>query len=112
MVTRAVGLFKTADEKGPDDHVVWPPRGPGWNELRDVMGRDRPLLLGLQGSRPDPRIPKSGAETIRRLQSRRSVMLGSDSGRGDAFGGPAGNAEQLRGTGEANGRNSRSRIAL
>jgi inorganic pyrophosphatase len=32
-----VGLFKMADEKGPDDHVVCVPcHDPGWNQLTDV----------------------------------------------------------------------------
>jgi inorganic pyrophosphatase len=35
--TKAVGLFKMADEKGPDPHVVCVPLAdPGWNCLDDV----------------------------------------------------------------------------
>lgn len=35
--TKAVGLFKMADEKGPDDHVVCVPfADPGWNSINDV----------------------------------------------------------------------------
>jgi inorganic pyrophosphatase len=35
--TRVVGLFRMADEKGPDDHVVCVPcNDPGWNTLHDV----------------------------------------------------------------------------
>ena len=34
---KAVGLFKMADEKGDDDHVLCVPfSDPGWNELEDV----------------------------------------------------------------------------
>jgi inorganic pyrophosphatase len=34
---RAVGLFRMADEKGPDDHVVCVPfNDPGWNGMHDV----------------------------------------------------------------------------
>src|ERR1700754_3767708 len=34
---KGVGLFKMADEKGPDDHVVCVPlNDPGWNTLDDV----------------------------------------------------------------------------
>ena len=34
---KAVGLFKMADEKGPDDHVVCVPvADPGWNHFEDV----------------------------------------------------------------------------
>jgi inorganic pyrophosphatase len=37
VVTKAVGLFKMADEKGPDDHVVCVPcHDPGWNKIDDV----------------------------------------------------------------------------
>ena len=37
VYTRAVGLFKMADEKGPDDHVVCVPiHDPGWNQTHDV----------------------------------------------------------------------------
>jgi inorganic pyrophosphatase len=43
MVTRAVGPFKMADEKGPDDHVVCPRDDPGRNEVRDVT--DLPAQL-------------------------------------------------------------------
>jgi inorganic pyrophosphatase len=35
--TKVVGLFKMADEKGPDDHVVCVPvSDPGWNSVDDV----------------------------------------------------------------------------
>jgi inorganic pyrophosphatase len=35
--TRVIGLFKMADEKGPDDHVLCVPcNDPGWNTLHDV----------------------------------------------------------------------------
>jgi len=35
--TKVVGLFKMADEKGDDDHVLCVPYSdPGWNELEDV----------------------------------------------------------------------------
>jgi inorganic pyrophosphatase len=35
--TKVVGLFKMADEKGPDDHIVCVPlTDPGWNTLNDV----------------------------------------------------------------------------
>jgi inorganic pyrophosphatase len=35
--SKVVGLFKMADEKGPDDHVVCVPvNDPGWNTLEDV----------------------------------------------------------------------------
>jgi inorganic pyrophosphatase len=44
VVAKAVGLFKMADEKGPDDHVVCVPcNDPGWNEFDDVD--DLPQLL-------------------------------------------------------------------
>jgi inorganic pyrophosphatase len=34
---KAIGLFKMADEKGPDDHVVCVPcHDPGWNRFDDV----------------------------------------------------------------------------
>jgi inorganic pyrophosphatase len=34
---KAIGLFKMADEKGPDDHVVCVPlNDPGWNSLEEV----------------------------------------------------------------------------
>jgi len=34
---KVIGLFKMADEKGPDDHVVCVPLSdPGWNTLNDV----------------------------------------------------------------------------
>jgi inorganic pyrophosphatase len=37
--TKVVGLFKMADEKGPDDHVVCVPvSDPGWNAVEDVDG--------------------------------------------------------------------------
>ncbi len=37
VITKAVGLFKMADEKGPDDHVVCVPcDDPGWNHFEDV----------------------------------------------------------------------------
>jgi inorganic pyrophosphatase len=39
-----VGLFRMADEKGPDDHVVCVPcHDPGWNTVRDL--EDLPLQL-------------------------------------------------------------------
>jgi inorganic pyrophosphatase len=42
--TKVVGLFKMADEKGPDDHVVCVPvSDPGWNSVEDV--NDLPPLL-------------------------------------------------------------------
>jgi inorganic pyrophosphatase len=35
--SKVVGLFKMADEKGPDDHVVCVPiEDPGWNTYEDV----------------------------------------------------------------------------
>jgi inorganic pyrophosphatase len=35
--TKVIGLFKMADEKGPDDHVVCVPfNDPTWNRLEDV----------------------------------------------------------------------------
>jgi inorganic pyrophosphatase len=41
---RAIGLFRMADEKGPDDHVVCVPfHDPGWNSLQEVD--DLPPLL-------------------------------------------------------------------
>jgi inorganic pyrophosphatase len=41
---KVIGLFKMADEKGPDDHVVCVPcNDPGWNMLDDVD--DLPELL-------------------------------------------------------------------
>jgi inorganic pyrophosphatase len=41
---KTVGLFKMADEKGPDDHVVCVPfADPGWNYLEDV--HDLPAQL-------------------------------------------------------------------
>jgi inorganic pyrophosphatase len=34
---KVIGLFKMADEKGDDDHVMCVPRNdPGWNTLEDV----------------------------------------------------------------------------
>jgi len=34
---KAVGLFRMADEKGPDDHLVCVPlEDPGWNEIEEV----------------------------------------------------------------------------
>jgi inorganic pyrophosphatase len=37
--SKVVGLFKMADEKGPDDHVVCVPiKDPGWNFIEDVDG--------------------------------------------------------------------------
>jgi inorganic pyrophosphatase len=37
VVAKAVGLFKMADEKGPDDHVVCVPcEDPGWNYIDEV----------------------------------------------------------------------------
>ncbi len=42
--SKVVGLFKMADEKGPDDHVVCVPiNDPGWNFIEDVD--DLPKLL-------------------------------------------------------------------
>lgn len=44
VTAKAVGLFKMADEKGPDDHVVCVPcDDPGWNHFDDVD--DLPKLL-------------------------------------------------------------------
>jgi inorganic pyrophosphatase len=44
VIARAVGLFKMADEKGPDDHVVCVPcADPGWNTLQDVDDLPRQL---------------------------------------------------------------------
>jgi inorganic pyrophosphatase len=44
VVAKAVGLFKMADEKGPDDHVVCVPcDDPGWNTLEDVDDLPRQL---------------------------------------------------------------------
>ncbi len=41
---RVVGLFKMADEKGDDDHVLCVPcADPGWDELEDID--DLPRLL-------------------------------------------------------------------
>ena len=63
-----VGLFRMADENGPDDHVVCVPcNDPGWNTLRDVD--DLPLQLrseiqhffsDLQGPRPRPLLRGQG----------------------------------------------------
>ena len=37
VLAKAIGLFRMADEKGPDDHVVCVPiHEPGWNALDDV----------------------------------------------------------------------------
>ena len=37
ILAKAVGLFRMADEKGPDDHVVCVPcDDPGWNTLEDL----------------------------------------------------------------------------
>jgi inorganic pyrophosphatase len=37
IVTKVIGLFRMADEKGPDDHVVCVPfNDPTWNTLEDV----------------------------------------------------------------------------
>jgi inorganic pyrophosphatase len=42
--SKVVGLFKMADEKGPDDHVVCVPcDDPGWNEVEKI--EDLPTLL-------------------------------------------------------------------
>jgi inorganic pyrophosphatase len=42
--SKVVGLFKMADEKGPDDHVVCVPcDDPGWNEVEKID--DLPRLL-------------------------------------------------------------------
>jgi inorganic pyrophosphatase len=44
VVTKAVGLFKMSDEKGPDDHVVCVPcDDPGWNHFEDVDDLPRQL---------------------------------------------------------------------
>jgi inorganic pyrophosphatase len=44
VLAKAIGLFKMADEKGGDDHVVCVPlQDPGWNTLEDVD--DLPRLL-------------------------------------------------------------------
>ena len=44
VLAKAIGLFKMADEKGADDHVVCVPlQDPGWNTLEDVD--DLPHLL-------------------------------------------------------------------
>ncbi|MFL5829756.1 MAG: inorganic diphosphatase [Solirubrobacteraceae bacterium] len=35
--SKVIGLFKMADEKGPDDHVICVPcNDPGWNSLQDI----------------------------------------------------------------------------
>lgn len=37
ILAKAIGLFRMADEKGPDDHVVCVPcDDPGWNTLEDI----------------------------------------------------------------------------
>ena len=42
--SKVVGLFKMADEKGDDDHVLCVPRhDPGWNTLEDVDDLPRQL---------------------------------------------------------------------
>ena len=42
--TKVIGLFKMADEKGVDDHVLCVPcSDPGWNELEDVDDLPRQL---------------------------------------------------------------------
>ncbi len=44
VLAKAIGLFKMADEKGPDDHVVCVPvDDPGWNTLEDVDDLPRQL---------------------------------------------------------------------
>lgn len=44
VITKIVGLFKMADEKGPDDHIVCVPcNDPGWNQMGDV--EDLPAQL-------------------------------------------------------------------
>lgn len=44
IVTKAIGLFKMADEKGPDDHVVCVPcHDPNWNTLEQVDDLPRQL---------------------------------------------------------------------
>ena len=83
VVTKAVGLFKMSDEKGPDDHVVCVPcDDPGWNSIDDVEDlpaaprRDRPFLRGLQGPRRGPLLrggrlgrPRSAAlETVEKAR--------------------------------------------
>jgi inorganic pyrophosphatase len=45
--TKVIGLFKMADEKGPDDQVVCVPwNDPGWNTLNDID--DIPEQLGKE----------------------------------------------------------------
>jgi inorganic pyrophosphatase len=37
IMTKVIGLFRMADEKGPDDHVVCVPfNDPTWNTLEDI----------------------------------------------------------------------------
>jgi inorganic pyrophosphatase len=37
VLTKVVGLFRMADEKGPDDHVVCVPcEDPGWNTFEEI----------------------------------------------------------------------------
>lgn len=44
-----IGLFRMADEKGPDDHVVCVPlHDPGWNRLRDVEDLPPQLRAEIQ----------------------------------------------------------------
>ncbi len=44
VLAKAIGLFKMADEKGPDDHVVCVPvDDPGWNTLEDIDDLPRQL---------------------------------------------------------------------
>ena len=46
--TQPVGLFKMADEKGDDDHVVCVPlTDPGWNHIEDVDGLPRQLVAEI-----------------------------------------------------------------
>ena len=55
VLAKAIGLFKMADEKGPDDHVMCVPiHDPGWNTLDDV---DEPPSLFA------PRSPTSSRST-------------------------------------------------
>jgi len=46
--TKPVGLFKMADEKGDDDHVVCVPlTDPGWNHIEDVDGLPQQLVAEI-----------------------------------------------------------------
>jgi len=47
VLTKVIGLFKMADEKGPDDHVVCVPcNDPGWNTLEEIA--DLPAQLNRE----------------------------------------------------------------